>query len=214
MSRWIPAPSIPTTCPTALSAALAGRRAAFAAEMQMNHLAEALGMDPVEIRLRNVLREGLAALGGHAAAGRCQPRTRWWRSAARRLQQSAGAGERAAVRAALAARHWLRLLRSRTSASPSATRRIARQRWSCTAARRSSASSCTMPGRMSVRAPTPSWRQMAAEAIGVPVEKVEMVVSDTALTDNSGSASASRMTFMAGNSIKGACEQALRKVAG
>ncbi|GAB4482542.1 MAG: molybdopterin-dependent oxidoreductase [Anaerolineales bacterium] len=38
-----------------------------------------------------------------------------------------------------------------------------------------------------------------------------MVVSDTAVTDNSGSASASRMTFMAGNAIKGACEAALEK---
>jgi CO/xanthine dehydrogenase Mo-binding subunit len=53
--------------------------------------------------------------------------------------------------------------------------------------------------------------QMAAEALGVPFEKVEMVVSDTAFTGNSGSSSASRMTFMAGNSIKGACEQALEK---
>jgi CO/xanthine dehydrogenase Mo-binding subunit len=53
--------------------------------------------------------------------------------------------------------------------------------------------------------------QMAAEAVGVPVEKVEMIVSDTAVTRNSGSASASRMTFMAGNSIKGAAEGALEK---
>ena len=35
-----------------------GPQGAFAAEMQMNLLAEALGMDPVEIRSRNVLREG------------------------------------------------------------------------------------------------------------------------------------------------------------
>ena len=38
-----------------------------------------------------------------------------------------------------------------------------------------------------------------------------MVVSDTAKTDDSGSVSASRMTFMAGNSIKGACEKALER---
>jgi CO/xanthine dehydrogenase Mo-binding subunit len=38
-----------------------------------------------------------------------------------------------------------------------------------------------------------------------------MVVSDTACTDDSGSSSASRMTFMSGNSIKGACELALEK---
>jgi CO/xanthine dehydrogenase Mo-binding subunit len=35
-----------------------GPQGAFAAECQMNKLAEALGMDPVELRLKNVLREG------------------------------------------------------------------------------------------------------------------------------------------------------------
>jgi CO/xanthine dehydrogenase Mo-binding subunit len=53
--------------------------------------------------------------------------------------------------------------------------------------------------------------QMAAEAAGVPVDRVEMVVSDTAVTDDSGSSSASRMTFMSGNAIKGAVEAALKK---
>jgi CO/xanthine dehydrogenase Mo-binding subunit len=53
--------------------------------------------------------------------------------------------------------------------------------------------------------------QMAAEAVGVPIERVRLIVSDTAETGNSGSASASRMTFMAGNSIRGAAEEALEK---
>ncbi len=35
-----------------------GPQGAFAAECQMNKLAEALGMDPIELRLKNVLREG------------------------------------------------------------------------------------------------------------------------------------------------------------
>ncbi len=35
-----------------------GPQGAFAAETQMNKLAEKLGMDPVELRLKNVLREG------------------------------------------------------------------------------------------------------------------------------------------------------------
>ena len=56
-----------------------------------------------------------------------------------------------------------------------------------------------------------AFQQIAAEALGVPVEKVELVASDTAFTGNSGSASASRMTFMAGNSIIGAAELALKK---
>ncbi len=53
--------------------------------------------------------------------------------------------------------------------------------------------------------------QMAAEAIGVPVEKVTLVTSDSAIMGNSGSVSASRMTFMSGNSIRGAAEIALQK---
>jgi CO/xanthine dehydrogenase Mo-binding subunit len=43
----------------------------------------------------------------------------------------------------------------------------------------------------------------------LPLEKVELRASDTAFTESSGSSSASRMTFMAGNAIKGAVEQAL-----
>jgi CO/xanthine dehydrogenase Mo-binding subunit len=53
--------------------------------------------------------------------------------------------------------------------------------------------------------------QMAADAVGVPIEKVDLIVSDTADTGNSGSSSASRMTFMSGNSIRGAAEEALQK---
>jgi CO/xanthine dehydrogenase Mo-binding subunit len=53
--------------------------------------------------------------------------------------------------------------------------------------------------------------QVAAEAAGVPTSKVRLVSADTAVTGNSGSVSASRMTFMAGNSVKGAVETALKK---
>jgi CO/xanthine dehydrogenase Mo-binding subunit len=53
--------------------------------------------------------------------------------------------------------------------------------------------------------------QMAAHALGIPANKVEIRTSDSALQGNSGSVSASRMTFMAGNAIKGAAELALEK---
>src|SRR6185436_1263202 len=53
--------------------------------------------------------------------------------------------------------------------------------------------------------------QMAAEAVGVPFEKVKLIASDSATMGNSGSVSASRMTFMAGNAIKGAAEAALKR---
>jgi CO/xanthine dehydrogenase Mo-binding subunit len=53
--------------------------------------------------------------------------------------------------------------------------------------------------------------QMTAEALGVDVDLVSIEASDTAFTNNSGSASASRLTFMSGNSIRGAVEAAMRK---
>lgn len=51
--------------------------------------------------------------------------------------------------------------------------------------------------------------QMAADALGVPMEKIELVSSDTARVKDSGSVSASRMTFFIGNAIKEGAEKAL-----
>jgi CO/xanthine dehydrogenase Mo-binding subunit len=45
--------------------------------------------------------------------------------------------------------------------------------------------------------------------VGVPLEKVRLIGHDTAETQTAGSASASRMTFMAGNAIRGAAQKAL-----
>lgn len=53
--------------------------------------------------------------------------------------------------------------------------------------------------------------QMAADALGIPFEKIQLVAADTAVTNNSGSVSASRMTFMSGNAIRGAAEIAMTK---
>jgi len=53
--------------------------------------------------------------------------------------------------------------------------------------------------------------QMTADAVGVPVELVEIISADTGETKDSGSVSASRMTFMGGNSVYEAAEKALDK---
>ena len=50
--------------------------------------------------------------------------------------------------------------------------------------------------------------QMTAEATGLPSERVECHFSDTATSRDSGSASASRLTWMGGNAILGAAEEA------
>ena len=51
--------------------------------------------------------------------------------------------------------------------------------------------------------------QMAAEAFGLPMEKIELISTDTAQVKDSGSVSASRMTFFIGNAIKEGAEKAL-----
>jgi CO/xanthine dehydrogenase Mo-binding subunit len=53
--------------------------------------------------------------------------------------------------------------------------------------------------------------QMAAQVIGVPFEIVKMITMDTYDMGNAGSASASRLTFMSGNAVKGASELAKSK---
>jgi CO/xanthine dehydrogenase Mo-binding subunit len=53
--------------------------------------------------------------------------------------------------------------------------------------------------------------QMTADALAVPVEMVEIISADTGETHDSGSVSASRMTFMAGNSVYGAAREAIKK---
>jgi CO/xanthine dehydrogenase Mo-binding subunit len=199
-----------------------GPQGAFAAETQMNRLAEILGMDPVEIRLRNVLREdSLLSVGSPLPKGVSLPEV---------VEECAHAGgwEKTEL-------GWRRLDKSKTGE--------ARRDASAPYMRRGTGFACAFKNvGFSFGAPEHAWAtielhggaeiervvvhqagadvgqgahtvmaQMAAEAVGVPMEKVEMLVSDTAFTDNSGSASASRMTFMSGNSIQGAAELALEK---
>jgi CO/xanthine dehydrogenase Mo-binding subunit len=51
--------------------------------------------------------------------------------------------------------------------------------------------------------------QMAAEALGIPMRRIRLVTSDTAQMGDAGSASASRLTYMTGNAVRGAAGMAL-----
>jgi CO/xanthine dehydrogenase Mo-binding subunit len=56
-----------------------------------------------------------------------------------------------------------------------------------------------------------AFLQIAADATGVPLDAIAGHFSDTSFTGDSGSASASRLTFMAGNSIMGAADDAAKR---
>ena len=54
-------------------------------------------------------------------------------------------------------------------------------------------------------------RQIAAEALGLPPDKISMITDDSSEAPNAGSASASRMTLMGGRAVHDAALAALRK---
>ena len=198
-----------------------GPQGAFAAETQMNRLAEALGIDPIEIRLRNVLREGsLLSVGTPLPKGVSLARVieacaqeAGWQSGSdgwQRAQDEAGRFQMQTLQPHLKRGVGFACAFKNVGFSFGAPE-------NCTATVELHggaeiervvvyhAGADVGQGAHTVMA------QMAAEAVGVPVERVKLIVSDTAYTHNSGSASASRLTFMSGNSIKGAAEQALER---
>ena len=190
-----------------------GPQGCFAAESQMDRLAEALGMDPVELRLKNVLTgESLLTVGTPVPGGIGM--TEVIKTAAR----SAGWTEDEAG-------HWHRP--SRPEAEGPILRGIGlaagfknvgfsfgyqENCWARIELRGASqveqaevhiaAADCGQ-GNHTVVA------QMAAEALGVAYERVRVVASDTATMGNAGSASASRLTYMTGNAVRSAAEKAL-----
>lgn len=200
-----------------------GPQGAFAAEMQMNKLAEALGIDPVELRMRNVLGEGsLLSVGTPlpkgvsmpqviescaAAAGWVKTKNGWLRPGGDEADWPKLSPPRSknAVRGIGFACGFKNVGFSFGAPEHSwATVRLEGQAEIERVIVYHAGADCGQ-GAHTVMA------QIAAETANVPLEKIELVVSDTAFTGNSGSASASRMTFMAGNAIKGAVELALER---
>lgn len=196
--------------PTGAFRGFGGPQGAFVAETQMNRLAETLGMDPVEIRRRNVLKEGsLLSVGTPLPKGVSMPQV---------LERCAQEAE--GLRSSLNRRPEDKPHLRRGFGFACAFKNVGfsfgapEQSWATVELHGGAeiehvvvhhAGADVGQGAHTV------MKQMAAQAVEVPMAKVEMVVSDTTETDNSGSASASRLTFMAGNSIKGACEMALER---
>jgi CO/xanthine dehydrogenase Mo-binding subunit len=195
--------------PTAAFRGFGAPQALWMAELQMDKLAEKLGLDPVAFRHSNALRDGDTLAVGTPAPGRvsiveCIEAARdkfGWseKQSAIRNQQSAIARGRGfacgfknvGFSFGYQENSWARVeLHGKTGINQAVV-------WHAGAE--------VGQGTHTVMA------QMAAEALGIPFEKVTMVTSDSATMGNPGSASASRMTFMAGNAIKGAAEAALAK---
>jgi CO/xanthine dehydrogenase Mo-binding subunit len=195
-----------------------GPQGAFAAECQIAKLAEALDIDPVEIRARNVLTEGaLLSVDTPLPAGvtigkvveHCAETAGWrkqdgsWRKP--RTRQPAGAAS-SHLRRGLGFACAYKNVGFSFGAPESCEARVELH------GRGQIDSLVLYHAAAEVGQGThTAMAQMAAEAAGIPLEKVRLVASDTATAGNSGSVSASRMTFMSGNAIRGAVAMALEK---
>ena len=195
-----------------------GPQAAYSAELQMNKLAEALGLDPVEIRMRNLLKEGALLSVGTAlpkgvsigkvvescaeSAGWSRTAGGWQRPAGHTLGEPAEPHLRRGIGLACGFKNvgfsfgfpeqcWATIELHGGAAIEEVVLRHA--------------------GAEVGQGAHTAMVQMAAEAVGVSLDKVRIDPSDTATSQNSGSASASRMTFMAGNAIRGAVAAAMLK---
>jgi CO/xanthine dehydrogenase Mo-binding subunit len=191
-----------------------GPQGAFEAESQANKLAEALNMDPVEFRMRNLLEDGGLLSTNSAIPKGCTIKPVVKALAERSGWKKAGDGWQAP--APLKDSGFIKRGRGIACAFKNVGFSYGAPE-SCHAA-------VELHGRSEIekaivyhagadvgQGAHSAFRQFAAEALDLPLDRIELVASDTSLTGDSGSSSASRMTFMAGNSIKGAAEKALEK---
>ncbi len=192
-----------------------GPQAAFAAETQMNKLAELLQIDVVELRMRNLLKNGsYLSVGSKIPEGvslievvqDCAEHSGW--------KKSSGV--------------WLKEIEEKNLHYP----KVRGTGFSCSyknvgfsfGAPEECIAIVELYGEAEIekvklkhagaevgQGSHTVFCQMVADAVGVSMDKIELIASDTKTSANSGSVSASRMTFMAGNSIIGAAKLALEK---
>jgi CO/xanthine dehydrogenase Mo-binding subunit len=185
----------------------------------MNKLAEALEIDPVELRLRNVLREGSITttqtpipkgVSIAQVVDRCAAEARW----SEPLTDQADRSGFSSLRTLVPSEQSLRRGRGFACGfknvgfsfgAPESCEAIIELHGQAEIEKVVLRHALSEVGQGSHTAA----RLMAAAAVGVPVNMVELDLSDTATSGNSGSVSASRMTWMAGNSIRMAAEEAL-----
>ncbi len=192
-----------------------GAQTAVGYEAQIDKMARTIGMDPVEFRLKNILNEGDVALTGSR-----MPEVTAMRECLLAVAQAAGWSEQDG--------HWHRPqiepadkpYRRRGLGIACAYKNICYSfgfEDKSTARVELSLDESGQIARVLIRMAAvevgqgvfTAMSQIAAEALDVPVEKVHFAFVDTLTSPNAGSCSASRHTYMSGNAVYGACQQAL-----
>ena len=188
-----------------------GPQGAFAAESQMNKLAEALEMDPVEIRMRNIVKDGsILSVNTPLPKGvsmplvveKCAEVAQW-------ADRSSSSGPQSSEQ------HVLRGFGFACGfKNVGFSYGFPENSWAAVELYGDAEidKAVVRHGAAEVGQGTHTViQQMAAEALGIPLALIEFIGADSAETENSGSVSASRMTFMSGNAVRGAAAAALEK---
>ncbi len=184
-------------------------QAHFAAESMLARVAEALGLDPLDVRRKNLYREGsVNACGSTMPAGvsAVPVLERCIEEAARRIPRGAVAapGERRGIGFASGIKNV-----GYSFGFPE----------QCTASVHLTVLDGIRGATVRIGAADVGQgvhlilRQIVAETLGIALDGVTLVTDDSAEAPNAGSASASRMTFMAGRAVKDAAELALQRLA-
>ncbi|MCB0113976.1 MAG: molybdopterin-dependent oxidoreductase, partial [Caldilineaceae bacterium] len=217
-------------CPSGAFRGFGAPQGHFAAELQMSKLAAALNMDPVEIRRRNVLRDGsILATGSPMPAG-CTALDVLEEAARRGL--GAGVSDQTTNSALQQPNEPADRLPNPRSPIPSPQSPVRgtgiaicfKNVGYSLGFPESSHASVTLYGGAEIeraqvacvgadvgQGAHTAFVQIAAEALGIDPALVELRAADTDDAGSSGSASASRMTFMAGNAVHGAALKALEQ---
>jgi CO/xanthine dehydrogenase Mo-binding subunit len=184
----------------------------FATEVMIGRLAEAIGIDPVTIRLRNCIRNGDRLSTGSPIVGEVSL-PELIETCARKagamsdsdgwhmpVQTASSPGKRRGFGFAAGMKNsgfgWGIPEGSEARVVLHGNREIER-------AQVFTAASDVGQGAHSALA------QIAAETLGIPLKQVEMIVSDTAMAGNAGPCSASRMTMWGGSAVRAAAAEAL-----
>jgi nicotinate dehydrogenase large molybdopterin subunit len=176
---------------------------AFAHESQMNRIAEALKMDPIEVRLKNCLRVGSETATGQTlmasvGIGETLERVKEWRD---RLITSKNDSKKPFIKKGVGVGSMWYGIGNTGIANPSTAQMEID----------SSGEVRLFTGVADIGQGSDTvLLQIASEAIGVTLGEIRLIRADTAMTTDAGATSASRQTYISGNAILNAIKNLKR----
>ena len=164
----------------------------FAVESHMDHIAQEIGMDPYDFRVQNALREGDVSVSGAVVPGNglmetlaaIKEKINWPQT----LEDGHGIG--------LALCEW------RSGSGPS----------TAAISVNDDGTVSLLTGSVDISGSDTSLAAIAAESLGIPMDKVIVAKRDTDLAPYTGQSGGSRIVYSQGTAVKRAAEDTLNKL--